>query len=152
MNKLELVEGYTEFLRRYKWNLFGSLTFATRPPAAIADRIFHRWIAEVENGCPSLDLRWTEPQVQQESGEVQFRWVRVAERGRSGDNLHFHVLLGGLRHPSKYPPLLLWNDLAGEALLYYFNPNRHGVEYMIKTVKPGQPFEIDFQLPPVVRE
>ena len=144
MKREELVEGYEAFFLRYPWSIFGTLTFGSKPDSFIANNIFRRWIDEVDEGCPSVNLPWRSI-YKKATGTL--RWVRVTETGKFGDHLHYHVLLGGLRNSSKYPLLLLWNDLAGDAVISYFNPRRNGIRYMLKTVEPGRHFEIDFQLP-----
>ncbi len=128
MKRQQLVDAYDEWISRYKWDLFGSLTFRCPPSASKADRIFHRWISEMEL----------------QDGTEDLRWVRVAERGAYGDHLHYHVLIGGLRHGSKWPWLLRWLELAGDCSISYYRPYAGGIRYMLKEVRPGCDFEIDF--------
>jgi hypothetical protein len=144
MTREELIEGYAAFLHGYGWSIFGTLTFDSRPPSSVANNIFRRWIDEVDEGCPSVNLPWRSI-YKKATGDL--RWVRVTETGKFGDHLHYHVLLGGLRNSSKYPLVLLWEDLAGDAVLSYYKPQQHGIRYMLKTVEPGRDFKIDFQLP-----
>jgi hypothetical protein len=130
--KKKLIDTYEEWLSSFKWNLFGTLTFR-RPNMSSwkANQIFDRWIGEM----------------QEEHGT--FRWVRATEKGANGDHLHFHVLIGGLKHGSKWPWILLWDELAGDCIISYYTPSRGGLRYLLKEVRADQEFaiEFDFDLP-----
>jgi hypothetical protein len=131
MNKERLINGYEEWLSRYRWIWFGTLTFRRLDIKLwTANECFWRWIVEVENS---------------ERTDV-FHWFRVTEHGAFKDNLHFHVLVGGLKNPSKWPWLLRWQDLAGDAEIYYFNRSLGGLRYMLKTAKPDTDFDILYDL------
>jgi len=132
MKKLELINAYEGWFARYKWNLFGTLTFRRRDiPYWMADRTFWTWIIEIDNA----------------DGRDDFRWVRVTERGAFDDNLHFHVLVGGLKNGSKWPWLVRWQELAGDAVLsYYFLRSRTAIRYLVKTARPDCDFEIKYDL------
>jgi hypothetical protein len=130
MNKAEIIEAYEEWLNRYQWNLFGTLTFRDSPSSLKADRIFRRWISEMKS----------------DDGTNGFRWVRVTEHGSFADNLHFHIVIGGLRVGCKWPWLLRWDELAGSADIFYYRPHAGGLSYMLKTARPDREFEIDFDL------
>jgi hypothetical protein len=96
----------------------------------VANRIFRKWISEIED----------------EDGARNFHWFRVTERGAYGDNLHFHVLVGGLRSGSKYPWIVRWNELAGDALITYYFRSGGATKYIVKTARPDRDFDIDFNL------
>jgi hypothetical protein len=131
VTKQELIEAYEEWFCKYHWIFFGALTFRESPSPSRADRIFKRWIAEM----------------QQNDGTKDFRWVRVTEHGAFGDNLHFHVLIGGLTNDAEWWPWVRrWDALAGDAVLSYYCKNAGGIPYMLKTALPGRDFEIDFDL------
>jgi len=132
MTKAELVAAYSDWLSRYNWCWFATLTFRGYPPLSKAHRCFRRWITEIEK----------------QDGDPDFRWVRVTERGAYGANIHFHVLVGGLRCGSKFPWILRWEQLAGHAWITYFVRCRGGAGYVVKTACPGRDFEIDFKLTP----
>jgi hypothetical protein len=131
MNKRHLINGYAEWLSRYHWIWFGTLTFR-RPDIKfwVANECFWKWIVEIENA----------------EGTDDFHWVRVTERGAFGDNLHFHVLVGGLKNPSKWPWLLRWQELAGDADIFYYIPSLGGLRYILKTADPKTDFEIQYDL------
>ena len=132
MKKKELLDGYEEWLSRFKWSWFGTLTFRRRDiPPWMADRAFWDWVVAIDN----------------EDGSDDFRWVRVTEHGAFGDNLHFHVLVGGLKNGSKWPWIVRWQELAGDAVLsYYFLRSRSAIRYLVKTAQPDCDFEIKFDL------
>jgi hypothetical protein len=131
VTKQELIDAYEDWLSSYHWSLFGTLTFRESPSSARADRLFRHWISEMK----------------QTDGTDSFHWVRVTEHGSFGDNLHFHVLIGGLRDGSKFPWMLRWDELAGSADIFYYRPYAGGMRYMLKTARPDCDFEIDFELP-----
>ena len=131
MTRDELISGYVEWLSRYRWVWFGTLTFRIPDlPTWKANRIFKQWISEIEA----------------EDGADDFHWFRVTEHGAYRDNLHFHVLVGGLRNGSKWPWLLRWNELAGDASLTYYLRSGGASQYIVKTARPDRDFEIDFDL------
>lgn len=131
MTRQELIAGYEEWFCTKRWHLFGTLTFAAMPSPSRADSIFRRWISEIK----STD------------GTSDFSWVRVAEHGADGQNLHYHVLVGGWAGESKWPWVLRWNELAGDCIISYYDPNGGGLRYLLKTVQPNRDFEIEFEFP-----
>lgn len=127
----QLIVGYSQWLLRFRWNFFGVLTFRNRSLSlSKADRVFRQWISELEDA----------------DGTANFRWFRVTERGAFGDNLHFHVLVGGLRNGSRVPWVARWNELAGDALITYHFRSGGAAKYIVKTARPDRDFEIDFKL------
>ena len=137
MSRRDLVNAYREWLTSYAWNWFGVLTFRGYPSATKAKRVFDVWIAEIE----------------QDYGTNDFRWVRVKEYGAEYVNLHFHVLVGGLylRPACRQKAMFRWQELAGEANIFSFVGHLNGISYILKTVRPGQDFEIDFRLQPAAK-
>lgn len=129
--KSELIDAYESWFLSFTWSIWGTLTFRGSPSTARAIKLFDAWINEVKK----------------HDGGKHFRWVRVTEKGAFGDNVHFHILLGGLRDASKYPLMFSWEEIAGTADLYYFDPCRRGVGYMFKSAEPGKDFAVDFHLP-----
>ena len=135
MTKDQLIGAYAGWLEERTWNWFCTLTFRGFPSAKRADRLFRSWISEVR----------------QEVGATTFRWVRVTERGANQDNLHFHVLVGGLRDATKWDWVLRWDEIAGDCLIAYYVPRRGAVRYMLKEAEPGCNFDIEIQMPPIER-
>ena len=68
------------------------------------------------------------------------------ERGGSGQNLHFHVLVGGLRNRLRHWESH-WNELGGEALIGKFDPDKEGILYLMKEMDDSGYLDIDFSLP-----
>jgi hypothetical protein len=131
MNKNHLINGYHEWLSRYRWTWFGTLTFRSRSiPLWRTDRCFEDWIYEIDAAV----------------GAEDFRWFRVTEFGAFKDNLHYHVLVGGLKDPCKWPWILRWQELAGDADIFYFIRSMGGIRYMLKTADPNTDFEIKYDL------
>ncbi len=134
MTRDELTQAYVEWLERYDWNFFGTLLFPIPDISPRrANRIFEQWIYEMKN----------------EEGTKKFCWFRVTERGAFGDHFHYHILVGGLREGSRLPWLVRWGQLAGHAVLTYHRRSGGATRYILKTLRPGQDFEIDFELPRV---
>lgn len=126
-----LKQEYNRWLRRYSWAWFGTLNITSGMPSERrAKELFAQWIS---------DLRRSE-------GAEDFRWVRVMERGGSGQNLHFHVLVGGLRNRRKHWESQ-WEELGGEALIGKFDPDKEAILYMMKEMDDRGNLEIDFCLP-----
>jgi hypothetical protein len=136
MNREQLIDGYLEWLSKYKWAWFGTLTFRGYPPLGKALQCFNKWLGELKEKEDTRD----------------FRWVRVTERGAEGFNVHFHVLIGGLRSGSKYEWMARWQEIAGEAEISYFHAHQQGIRYILKTVELGKAFDIDFDLGPTAGE
>lgn len=131
MKTQHLIDGYRELLSRYRWQWFATLTFRGTPSFRKTDQAFRLWLSEIDEAV----------------GTADFHWFRVTEHGAFGNNLHYHLLLGGLRDASKWDWILRWEELAGEAVIHYFFPCRGAITYILKTARPGCDFEIDFDLP-----
>ena len=88
-------------------------------------------------------------EIESSDGGKDFRWVRVTEHGADGSNLHFHVLIGGLRKGTATRWVSRWNAIAGEAKVEQFNPDEDGIFYILKGFKLGRDFEIEVHFPVV---
>jgi hypothetical protein len=86
--------------------------------------------------------------IERRDGGPLFRWFRVGEKGREDNNLHYHVLIGGLsadRYPGPWEQR--WYDLAGsDGLVDYFDPEDNGIYYMLKTLDPDEDLDFDTNL------
>jgi hypothetical protein len=131
MKREELIDAYESWLKHFRWSLYATLTFRGTPSSSKAGRIFRQWISEMK----------------EVDGRDDFRWFCVTEHGAFGDNLHFHAVVGGLHDGSKWPWMLRWDELAGSADIFYFNPYGGGIAYMLKTAHPNRDIEIEFELP-----
>ena len=132
MTKDELIFAYDKWLSARRWNWFATLTFRGSPSLNKADRLFRVWISEIR----------------QREGTRTFSWVRVTERGANSDNVHFHALVGGLNNPCKWDWILRWNELAGESAIFYYQPFRGGIRYMLKEARPNRDFDIEIEIAP----
>jgi len=130
--KKGLVDGYADWIGQHEWNWFGTLTFKYRPGRRSADNALKKWLAELKKS---------------ESGP-SFRWVRVKELGAFKDNLHFHILVGGLRSSASIVDWEdRWLDLAGDARICEFEDDKGGVRYLLKTLLPDEDFDFEIELP-----
>jgi hypothetical protein len=124
---------YDDWLRLFTWAWYATLKIRSGIPSERrAKRMFAQWIS---------DLRRSE-------GTKNFRYFRVMEKGGSGQNLHFHVLIGGLRDGSRLKHWeSQWNELGGDALIGKFDPDKNGILYMLKEMDDDGNLDIDFSLP-----
>lgn len=125
-----LIADYKKWLSPFPWNLFATLTFRHPPTSSRADRAFKTWIREIEKA----------------QSTSRFCWFRVKEFGAFHDNLHYHVLVGGLADPSKFPWIELWEKLAGEAHISYFVAYLGAIDYVLKELDLDESFPCDFFL------
>jgi hypothetical protein len=134
--KKELIEAHAEWLSRYGWNWFGTLTFPGHPSAQKARKKFDQWISAIKK----------------EVGGRNFRYAAAMEFGAYKDNAHFHVLVGGIRKEHKRWPsrwAARWQDIAGYAAFGDFDPKRGGIRYLLKSLWPDGDFELIISLPNV---
>lgn len=134
--KNKLIDDYDEWLSRFKWQWLATLTFwQSNISPSRADDLFDRWIFQLQDA----------------EGTRNFHWFRVTERGANGDHLRFHCLVGGLENASKWPWLLLWDELAGDCLISYRCPFGGTLRYLLKEVRSDHDLAIecdyDFNLP-----
>jgi hypothetical protein len=128
--KQELIDTYADWLGEWSWDWFGTLTFPGYPSATRAKRIFEKWILELDK----------------DAGTDDFRYVQVMESGAYGDNLHFHILVAGLKEKARWFPGRMqrrWQELAGQCVIQRFDPEKGGVRYLLKTLLPERDFAID---------
>ena len=127
LSSKQLIEEYGEYLTRFRWKWFGTLSFRCGDlPLWRADRAFSAWISEIQEMDGNEDL-W---------------WFRVAERGPSNDKLRFHVLMSNFRFTSKYCWMHRWNEMAGEADLFYFFPLGDARQFILETSRLSSVFDI----------
>ena len=117
----------------FAWQWFCTLTF--RPGLSESQA---RWRLR----------RWTD-ELREELGTSDFQWIGVPELGRTGADLHFHVLVAGLRDwhaDERLDWMRHWNKIAGDALITVFKPGIGGVRYVLKNVGPDDMDKIEFHL------
>lgn len=131
--KRELINGYVELLSRYRWQWFATLTFRGYPSVRKARFCFEQWISALERA----------------DGGAEFRFAKVTEYGATRDDLHFHLLIGGLR---RLRPALWtdkWKSLAGDCQIDKYDSTRPGIAYVCKTLEPEAepPLELKLDKP-----
>jgi hypothetical protein len=123
----------SNWLGTFPWKWFATLTF--RPGFSAAQR---RW-----------RLRLWIRELQAELGNENFQWFGVPENGRTGQDRHYHILVGGLRdwHAGKRLRWMKrWNRLCGDALIAKFNPDAGGINYILKNVGPNDVDSLELHL------
>jgi len=126
----ELIDGYLDWLSGFSWDWFVTLTFPGYPSRASAESKFRRWVERLRH----------------ERGRRGFRFVRVAEHGAFDDNLHFHLVVGGLKkgsNPDKW--CRRWEESAGRAQIRQYDVQQNGMAYLLKTLRPDDDFDIEVE-------
>jgi hypothetical protein len=124
---------YGKFLEDYPWLWFCSLTFRPGLKQFQAEGRLLRWLGELDAAL----------------GAPNFGYFAVLEYGRTGMDLHYHVLVKGLTRShfdEKLEWMRRWHELAGDALITPFNPDAGGVAYILKNLDPNRPDHILFKL------
>jgi hypothetical protein len=117
------------WLRRYDWQWFCTLTFRAGIRRKASDQLFRHWIAALE-AYESKSLSW----------------VRMVEFGGEFGKLHFHVLIAGPRRLLMQKAVDLWIKLAGSAVIGPYDPERRGLEYMLKSIEDNPDYDFDAAL------
>jgi len=123
----EWQKAMTAWLAPFPWNLFCTLTF--RPYFTVRRRqeLMRGWIKDVKRERSNVN------------------WIAVPEHGRTGNDYHFHVLIGGLPDVSAHERLHLMNLwTSGDALITEFRPGESGITYILKDAGPET--EIEFEI------
>ena len=130
-----MINYYGPSLRPFSWDWLFTLTVSGCRSAKVANRRFDRWITEME----------------QEVGGPKFRWLRVLKVAADQDEVHFHVLIGGIRKQHVHRPgrwKTKWQDIAGFAVVESCDPKMGGFYYLLKSVGRKLDFDdIDLRLP-----
>jgi hypothetical protein len=125
------IQEYRGWLEKFRWDWFATLKITSGVPSERRARnLCDRWVSDVRRA----------------EGAEDFRWFRVLERGASGSNLHFHVLVGGLRN-RRNSWERRWAELGGEALIKPYNPEQKGIMYLLKSMGNDGDLACDFELP-----
>ncbi len=132
LKKSEFIDVHADWLSRFTWDWFGTLTFPGYPSATTAKRKFNHWIRELRR----------------EIGGEKFRYASVIERGANKDNVHFHVLIGGIKRRHKGTPYVWkqrWQEIAGLAVLSTYEANRGGMRYLLKSLLPDRDIDLEIE-------
>jgi hypothetical protein len=125
--KADLINGWVDLLDRYQWDWFFTLTFEIPEYRGRAYRLFKEWIEFVREF----------------QGNADFRYFPVMETGASGDNRHFHGLVGGLRTIGFRDAEHWWLTRHGTVQIEKYDPTLGAKPYILKTIRPGIDPEID---------
>ena len=125
-----ITDAYCDWLASFRWRWFLTLTFREPTTSRQALRAFDKWINEV----------------QRYEATPNFRYVRVLQFGAYGENLHFHVLLGGLRPRCRVRLIVRrWYLIAGWPEVTRFRPDRAAFHYILRDLRPdSEPDTVDF--------
>ena len=142
----ELVgEGYTELMRRFDlfWKWYVTMTFrlgnsksgSVHPERA--DKEFRHWLDRLNRQIFGRNYK-----KRKDTGTLV---ARSTEIGSRGGLLHFHGLIG--RIPERIQRVEwkeTWNDIAGFARIYAYDPMLGGAAYLSKAAYAWKRGEIDF--------
>ena len=133
MNQGQWLDEMVDWLESFAWKWFCSLTFRPGLSEAQARWRLQRWIEEL---CEEL-------------GTSDFQWIGIPELGRTGADLHFHLLIAGLcewHAPERLAWMRRWWKFAGDARIDVYKPGVGGVRYVLKNVGPDDMDKIEFHL------
>jgi hypothetical protein len=114
----------------YEWKGFGTLTFEGFIRFPQSRRLFDRWAREIRKPVVPHFLNW----------------FAVIEHDRWGDDVRFHVLVGGSQISFQPHWITLWQDLSGGDGT--FSDYRHGAfsAYVIRKAQADHYFAIAMDL------
>jgi hypothetical protein len=133
MNAQEWRDEMASWLEGFPWKWFGSLTFRPGFSESQARWRLRRWAGELRTAL----------------GTKNFEWVAIPEVGKTGEDFHFHVLIGGLCNwhaGERLDFMRRWRAVAGDARIEVYDPNLRGVRYILKYVEPNDTDKIEFHL------
>jgi len=122
----------SSWLDGFEWLWFCTLTF--RPgfkPLQARGRLL-LWIA----------------QLRRELGSEDFGCFSIREFGRTGQDLHYHAIVKGLKRwgvDERAEFTERWNKLAGDARIDTYDAALGGLEYMLKEADPNDPDAIEIE-------
>lgn len=134
---IQMGRDYAEMLQRpeWGWSLFGHLTFREAIHPEAADKVFNRWVHNINRSIYGSRY-WNQKKTK---GVL---WARGSEMQKR-EVLHYHFLMS--RVPETVQRLRLmdeWNKLAGFARIHPFETAKGGEVYVVKYAAKGG--EIDF--------
>jgi hypothetical protein len=129
-----LQEAWTEFLSRWQWDWFCTLTFRDQVHPEAADKRFRVFVSQINRQL--FGVRWAKHQ-------KGVRWVRAMEKQRR-DVIHYHALLGGggLSDLRRLSWMDRWNELAGYARIEQPRDGNAVRSYCAKYVIKGGEIDI----------
>jgi hypothetical protein len=133
MNRQEWLDEFVRWLEGFPWLWFCSLTFRPGLSPAAARWRLRKWMDALREALGTRD----------------FQWVAVPERGRTGLDFHYHVLVGGLRDwqaGERVEWMRRWYKFCGDARIDVYNPDAGGVRYILKFVGPEDMDSLEIHL------
>jgi hypothetical protein len=125
----ELVNEWAAFLDHWPWDWFTTNTFREEIHPESAGKVWNKWLHQLNREIFGSRY-WNRPN----DGVI---WARGLEYQRRGV-IHFHGLIG--RVPELTAPLVWmdkWNDLAGFARIFPYDPGKGARFYLSKYVLKG---------------
>jgi hypothetical protein len=110
-----LVEAWGDFLSKYYWSWFVTLTFREETKSFTGLRKFNAFIRMLQKAT---------------SGSVTF--FRVDELGRINGRYHIHALVGGVDDLRRLTWMDIWNERNGFATIEPFDPTKGAAWYCAK--------------------
>jgi hypothetical protein len=123
-------KSYQGWLESLAWLWFCSLTF--RPGLTPQQA---RWRL----------LKWLE-ELRKSLGTGDFGYVAVREFGKTGQDLHYHVLVKGLmrsHNDERLDFMRRWWKLAGDGRVDPYKPGVGGIGYILKDLDADRPDDIE---------
>jgi hypothetical protein len=126
---------FAEWIERFQWDWFVTLTFRPGITPPKARRHLEHWIHEVRD----------------QLGTEKFSSMAVPESGVTGLNFHYHAVIGGLRQghgaTERLDFMCLWHRMSGDAQVTAFKPGSGGILYILKDLGPNDTAAIMLDLP-----
>jgi len=130
---VSLRDAWTEFLKKWEWEQFGTFTFREEPGhPEVADKLYRVLVSKVNRGL--YGPRWHKK-------GLGITWTLAVERQQRG-TVHFHTLWG-LTGPMvqakefRFQAMGWWNELAGFARIYPIENENAVRGYVSKYVVKG---------------
>jgi hypothetical protein len=133
MDKFEWKKEMVPWVCRFPWLWFCTLTLRPGLSEAQARWRLHRWLSNLREAL----------------GTANFGYFAVREFGRTGNDLHFHVLVMGLNDwgvEARLEWMGRWEKIGGDPRIDPFTPGPRGPEYTLKNVMPDDLNAIDFDM------
>jgi hypothetical protein len=114
------------WLATFHWDLFCTLTFRPYFTTKQRQALMQAWIAAVKG----------------KYGQVN--WFAVPQLGRTGEDYHYHILIGGLPDLSAHDRLELMNLwTCGDAQITEYRPGENGIAYILREAGPETDIEFE---------
>lgn len=133
MNKSATRAAWIEFIKRYQYEWYLTLTFKFEVSPEHAVRQFNHFIRKINEQVYGRRYR-------EKKQGVHF--VRVIENQQRGV-IHFHSLIGGGSETlSRWELSRIWHSNNGIADIQPYDPSQRAIEYLTKTISKGGEIDI----------